>query len=403
MPEEVVISEEQANAGFSVDDIINMSNSESEQQGIPQTGNVNEEVQETGDGSEDQPANVNIEIKREITADGSDQDQEGESLVEPDEGDSGVEQPSPRSIEDIIREKTGGKYSTWEDIEPLLSKPPEMEFENDFSKSLYDNIRSGNIDEVVQKLSLQQKLKDVDTMNEEDAIKLAMKLKHPGWDNEDVEDEYDNSFAGLDSEDNSEARAARRKLKDAHAEAKEYLAGLKSDIKLPEIKNQVPDITPEIKKQQEEFSKNVSDLREKYLNSLDKTKSEFNGFEFNVEDDDIKLKTSFNIDKEGKEKYMERLKDFDLDQFFEKNYMSDDRYDTDRLARDLWMIERDDKGVPNYQKLIVSQLKQVLTEAKRAVIGSIKGRDTHAAISHPSDLNKTTRDKDVDAYLEATS
>jgi hypothetical protein len=77
------------------------------------------------------------------------------------------------------------------------------------------------------------------------------------------------------------------------------------------------------------------------------------------------------------------MKDFSIPKFFEENYFKDGKYDTTRLMEDMWLLQRNDKGVPNWQKMLTSNLKSVMRKSKGDVKNFIKGSDLDGRTSRP--------------------
>lgn len=308
----------------------------------------------------------------------------------------------PTDFDALLSEKSGGKFKSWDEVQTLLASDVpasgEPQFANDFSKQIYENLVAGKDDEVAEALVLQKRLKDVDSWDGERAIKESMRIQHPEWDEEDVADEYDIRFSNLESENDTDKRRAKRLFKAEEQKAKEFLNTQKKDLKLPKIeRSEAKQVQPSA----EDLEK-AKKYREDYLNGLKNTKENFKGFEFNVADDDLEISTKYNLDDADKGSLFDSLQDFDLQNFFETNYFKDGKYDIESLAKDMYLLKRDDKGVPNYQKLVASQIRQVFTEAKLALGATFKGRDNSQVQSMPGSGGGSKKDKDLQAYLEAT-
>lgn len=314
-----------------------------------------------------------------------------------------VTNPTPqKGFEDFLREKSGGKFSKWEDVEKEIGSN-RVSFGNDLSKSIFENIQAGNYQEVADKLNDKLTFDKMSKMEDSEKVKTYLKMKHPGWDKEDVNDYFDSKFSVPEGADQSDARIIARNFKDELNEANKFLRSQKPVIDFTGIStSSVEDMNRQAAEQNAANAK-IQELHQNYLQKLMQTESNFDGFKFNIEDDDMSVKTSFKLKDDEKKTYFKSLQNFDLDKWYEDNYIKDSAYNTDDFAKDMWMIKRDKDGVPNYEKVFASQMKQVLKEAKRSIVSSIKGGYSDTQHTNPRTEDLSNMEKDVDAYLEATN
>jgi hypothetical protein len=314
-------------------------------------------------------SNVVVKIKGEPSAQGSDK---------PD-------------ISDILKEKTSGKYNSLDEIIEALNKAPQVkapDFANDFSRTIYDYLLEGKVDEVVDKLAVQSKLAKVRDMSDEQVIKEQLRYQNPTWDESDIADEYDQWFEGLNSSEEAEKRKARRTQKQKAQEARTYLGTLSQELKLPALSHQQPN-------NQEDMAA-IKNYRDKYVVGLQSAKTEFDGYTTKLNDDDIELETKFVIPAEDKENFVRSMETFNLVQFFDKNYFSGENYNVKELLSDMWLLQRDDKGVKNYEKVIAAQIKQTYNAAKKEWAARFKGKTPDDSSSQPVVVNtKEKQSKEI--------
>lgn len=308
------------------------------------------------------------------------------------------DQQTKESIVDfdlLLKQKTDGKFEKWDDLIKTIENQQQQQpynvpslFPDEQSRKIYEYIKDGKIEDVASFLNAQLQLSRLDAMDDETKIKTYLRYNHPTWSEDDIKDEYDTTYGALDSPDSTEARRIRRQWKEDAAKAYEYLQGKKSEIKLPELP--VPDqTTPQLDKQQIE---KMNEYRKNYLDSLKSASDEFKGYSVKVKDDDFELDASFNVPQSEKNSFFNDLENFDLQGFFENNYFSEGKYNTRRMAEDMWLIQRDKEGVPNFQKIMSAMLKQVFSEAKLSVMSQFKGKDKDFIKSHPADVNNVSRE-----------
>lgn len=296
--------------------------------------------------------NIDAErIKKELTPEGTQPTQQPDADLQP--------------YKTIIEKLKSLGVNSDEDLEKIISKPsPQIQFPDEQSRKLYESLKDGKYEEVYDFVDKQMKLRNLDKMDSASVVKMMYRFQHPEWDEQDIEDEFQAKFSGLNDEDEAAVRRAKRLLKSEEQAARQYLNSLRQDIKLPDIHPSQPVIDPKV----------VEQLRNQYVNSLRSIKDKF-GFEFELKDDDGEIKTRFVIDPKERDEFFSKMENFDLDKFFEDNYFRNGNYDTERLSRDMWLISRDSQGVANYEKLIRSQIRQVYAEAKKQILKYLKGID----------------------------
>ena len=170
--------------------------------------------------------------------------------------------PTSETDEEIIDANTYLKeqlgYDDWEtakaEIEKLRAKQ-DLEFTDDQSKKIHELLRQGKIKEVVQFYQAQELLADSDSMNNEQKLKLYIKMQNPKFDNELIEDEY-NALYVLDETDEKlldatsnevdplklrkERLRLEQRVDNDVAKAQEYFSQYKAKIQLPDTQPPAP-------------------------------------------------------------------------------------------------------------------------------------------------------------------
>lgn len=358
------------------------------------------EVQPIG-GQTETPATV-IKLREQLAQPSGGQ-QGADSVVEQVAKQQAAQAQEPDEAS-VISKLSGGKFKSWDEIESLINTPAKEvsypSFADDLSKQVYENLVAGKLDDVAEVLYRQKRLKNLENLSGEELIKETMAIQHPEWDREDIEDEYAIRFESLDSDDPTEQRRAKRLFREEERKAKEFLTQQRKEIKLPQLegKTATAEQAPQID------AATVEKLRTQYLSGVAKVKNDFKGYEFKVSDDDMEIETRFNIDNAEREAFLKNIENFDIDELFEKQYFNPNTgYDVDALARDMWMIQRDENGVPNYQRLVTSQIRQVFAAAKESFAAHFKGVDRGKVQNLPSDANMSKKDAELQRYLQATA
>lgn len=177
---------------------------------------------------------------------------------QPEQPPIGNPEPAPPSPENIIApsvdynsfvKETFGKDSVddvkaeWMELQALKTKaqtPEEIKFINEESKRVYENLLAGNFKELKKHLDAKELLADIDTMGEEQKLKLYIKLQNPLFSDKLVEEEYQEMY-NLDETAVEEHKLEREKIKlqqrkiDDIVKAGEYFTKYQTKLELPEV------------------------------------------------------------------------------------------------------------------------------------------------------------------------
>lgn len=305
--------------------------------------------------------------------------------------------------ESVLSEKTGGKYKSWDEIVPKINQdaPAPYSFANDESKRVADYISQGKIDDVYSVLHEQRRLADLDKMDDAQALKLALEYKNPNFTAEDIHEEvasryqaekpdepveddyldedafklakkqYDKELGKYEKE---QKRLDRQLKLDAQA-ARETLASYKKDIILPEIN---PAAAATQDGPSEEDIAAIKKMRQDYLDSLTKTSAEFKEIPFEVNDEGVTFKGSFQIEDSERAALAKDLAEKNvIDDILLPRYDKGGVYDTKQLMEDIYWLNNKEKIIKNYIRQAIAQtsldqlkeLKNIdLNQANRGVV-----------------------------------
>lgn len=317
--------------------------------------------------------------------------------AEPVTTDTASAQPEPTNPEmdwgTILSEKTGGKFKSWDELNTKLTEEkPVLSFSNDESKKVFDYLKDGKVDDVLQVYNEQRRLSSIKDMSDADVVKLAMEYKHAGLTAQDIAEEFSSNFflekpEAPDPDDyldedslakaqktyekdlakfNKEQKSLDRKLKLEASESRDYLESLRKDIVLPDISpaNIQPN-EPDYEKAIEEQKK----YRQEYLTSLEKSSAGFKEIPFKISDEGVSFEGSYQIDDAERQQLQKDLSEKDvMNDLFMSRYVRDDGYDTGKLMEDIYWLN-------NKEKIIASAVKQALSKGKLDNIRSTKNVD----------------------------
>jgi hypothetical protein len=291
----------------------------------------------------------------------------------------------------VLAERTGGKYKTWEEISGKLSEEsPALTFSNDESKKIFEYLKEGKVDDVLQVYNEQKRLSSLKDMSDAEVVKLAMEFKHATLQPDDIQDEFlskyslekpeppvaddyldDDAFAKAEKTYEKELKQYEkdlkgldRKLKLEAADSREYLSSLKKDIVLPDI-NPVEKVTAPDPAETER----AKQFRDEYLASLNKSYDGFKEIPLKVTDEGISFDGKFEIDEAERLQLKKDLTEKNVfDDLILSRYIKEDSYDTKQLMEDLYWLN-------NKEKIIASAIKQALSKGKLDKIKETKNVD----------------------------
>jgi hypothetical protein len=316
-----------------------------------------------------------------------------EATPEDNKGESGgnsADTTAPQiDYEAILKEKTGGKYERWEDVLAKLDKPePEV---SETTKKFLEALNSGKEDEIADILYQRKILAGVDKMDAESVIKMKIQFENPDWTPEDVADEYDQRYSiGVDRDDVDDSewtkleRRHKRKLDAEAKSSREFLAGLRDQIKLPEY------AAPQAEAEDAGFLQEVERLRKEFEGSLQNTLPSFNKLDLSITDEDVQFKHEYSLEDGEKVDLSNKAKDFWS--YFESRYAKDGKYDTQQLLTDIYFNE-------NRSKILKSAVTRAMNLAKAELVKGVANVQESTGPRVPTDLAAEQQQAEFERFL----
>ena len=270
-----------------------------------------------------------------------------------------VKTESP-SFEELLLEKSGGKFKSYEDLEKTLTEKPQetksVDFANEQLEVLNRYVNDGGKLEDFLKTQV-----DYSSMSEMDVIKAEMKLNDPDLSESDM-DFLINKEYQLDSEeyDEDEVRLSNIKLRKDARKAKTALKEWQDGYTIPENKESV------------ESEQKVGQTNQPSQEALAKEKARW---EKAVNDSASKMeKIDFEINEKG-DKFTFALSDedrvnvvkntSDLSKFWSRFMNGDGTENVEKLNKTMFMVD-------NFDKIIRAAASQFKSEGKDAILDDIK-------------------------------
>lgn len=303
-------------------------------------------------------------------------------------------EPAQSSFDETawLKEKTGGKFEKWEDVWSKVEAQPELKFENDQSKTVYEYLQKGETGKVTEFLVLQQTLSGLKEASDEQVIKMRMRIEEP--DTENIDAAFDVDFEkpekGEMSEDQYEKAMNKynRSLKKRAEEARSFLEERKAELILPPTQGPTVDHEAELKN---EVTKSMQEIHESVLQALPQV-NEF-AFTFN-NDKGIELNNPYKFTEQDTKEAGEALKDYG--EFFNKRYTTDGGgYDGTKLLNDVLLLN-------NYHRIMESMVTQAVMNDR---LKSINDRTNYSAgreiVAPPAtDANALKAEQDNKAKMQ---
>lgn len=278
---------------------------------------------------------------------------------------------------DLLMQQLG--YDDWgkaksdlEELKKLRETPPtpaETKYANEETKRWHEYFLRGEEDKLRESLNARAKVKDLDSMNEEQQLKLYLKMQNPKIAGDDELVNYkhqqlykldENSFTNEMGEiDPLKQRLAKaelaQRIENDLQQAKEYFAQYKTKIDLPDIAPATPAQSAEELQAYQESLKQQEAANALWGQSL--TKLSENDiplkFNFNDEANKIKFDVDYKLDKAGFEKA--RADALDYGKYAFETYQKQDGSPVaDKFVKDIYIAQNLDKIVSESNKQAVN-------------------------------------------------
>lgn len=295
--------------------------------------------------------------------------------------------PEPQPIVDkdgflksYLKEKFGAEdesviLTEWQQLQALKANPPsaEIKFANDESRKWHEYITEGKEDDLYNSLQARQQLKNLDTMNDEQKLKLYIKMTNPLYDQELVDAVYARNYnfneAAFKDEDGLIADPLAFKLAKIDAlqkaqqdtqKAGEYFTQFKQKIELQPIKKDVDEDYQQFKasnaEQRETYEKNIAPA----LNSL--TENDI-PLAFSVNDANNQMQFDVNLAVDKQDFDQVRKDALDYGSYLRNNfYDAEGKFLANKFARAITLEK-------NFDKYAQSIARQAVNAERKRVLG----------------------------------
>ena len=269
--------------------------------------------------------------------------------------------------DDFIKSKTEGKFSSWEEVYEAIEQQAQPKFENELSEAVYQMLLEGKTEEIFEILGTRQFAEDVQNMDDEDVLKAYIKVSNPDFDDQDVEDEFNESYA-IDEYQFDESKLKReqkklsQRIKTDVQDAKEFFESLAQDIKLPDFSRQQVEQAPQ---EDTEMEAMIQEQRSLYLQSLQGVESRIGTLPFQWKDEKANMSVSGKFDIPAQELSKYRQAAENLEDYQVNRYYKDGQYMSDKMVKELYIAD-------NFEKILNSAISQAVNQTRLEMLKQSK-------------------------------
>lgn len=269
--------------------------------------------------------------------------------------------------DDFIKSKTEGKFSSWEEVYEAIEQQAQPKFENELSEAVYQMLLEGKTEEIFEILGTKQFAADVQNMDDEDVLKAYIKVSNPDFDDQDVEDEFSESYA-IDEYQFDESKLKReqkklsQRIKTDVQDAKEFFESLAQDIKLPDFSRQQVAQAPQ---EDTEMETMIQEQRSLYLNSLQGVETRIGTLPFQWKDEKANMSVNGKFDIPAQELSKYRQAAENLEDYQVNRYYKDGQYQSDKMVKELYIAD-------NFEKILNSAISQAVNQTRLEMLKQSK-------------------------------
>ncbi len=272
-------------------------------------------------------------------------------------------------------------------------KPQDLAFTNEESKKVFELLREGKIEDVVDIYSKQKAIDkllaaEVTPDTAADIIKMSLKMKYPTLTDSQIDFQYRQEYGlpkepvqGLEELDEDFAdrlnayketvENVKMKATIAATMAKPDIEKSKTQIVLPEI-NGVPQLS------QEELEKQAK-YTETFLNAIQNSVKDFNGFSETVKHEGVDIAVSYGITDEEKATIATQFTDFvksgyDANALLSTRWVNEDgTLKAEQMVKDWALLNNADKALKKFANDAAAKALENYIKGKKNISITPKG------------------------------
>ena len=266
------------------------------------------------------------------------------------------------------------------------STAAEIAFANEESKKLHQLLKEGKTKEVRNYLEAQELMTGLDTMADEQKLKLYIKMQNPKFDSELIDDEY-NTFYKLNEDDylddpmklrKERLRMEQRKENDIQ-KANDYFSTYKQKIELPDILPQQSVVNSDYEDYKASTAKSLEDYNNITVPGINSLKETDIQLKASINDANNQMQFDVSVVPEREDFEKARQNSLSVFDYLTKTcYDQSGKFLPDRLARLVLLND-------NFDKYAQSIARQAVNAERKRVIAT----DTRSNGGVQRDFNTT--------------
>lgn len=272
------------------------------------------------------------------------------------------------------------EFQALKELREKAQTPAEIKFANDEAKKWYGYLNEGKEDDLYTSLHARQQIKNVDALNEEQKIKLFIKLQNPLFDTELVDYQFKKDYgfdesAFKDDEGNvTDAMglrfakvAAQQKMQNDITRANEYFSQYKTKIELPELNKPVAGVDQAYEEYKASTAKSSEDYNNVIAPAIKALKDTdlVTSVSINDPNNQMKFDVGITFDKEDFAKAQEAALNYG-DYVSSAFYDQSGKFFGDKLVKAILIAENFDKYAQTIMRQAVNAERKRVIESETA-------------------------------------
>ena len=287
--------------------------------------------------------------------------------------------------------KTNLGFDSWETAKTQVEEwrkkaetPSEIKFANDSSRILFQYLQEGKEEEAINLLNEKRKIDKLISVEINDStaaeiVKLGIYQKNKSLTADEIDFVFNKKFAvpakpvmddtKTEDEYKNELFIWENKVVEVNKElvieakmAKPELDKLKTELILPDIKKGVD---PKIAEEQQKALAVQAQIRENFVQALEKDYKNFNGYSATYKDKDVEMPIAYTIPEAEKTVLKEDVKALNIDAFFEERWFGEKVNTIQQIQEDLYFLK-------NRDKILLKMVNDAGAKVKATYIKSIR-------------------------------
>lgn len=269
----------------------------------------------------------------------------------------------------------------------LKTATPQPQFSNEESKLMYDYIANNKEDDLYKKLEARQKIKNVENLNDQDKLKLYIRLQNPLFDDELINDEYNSLYTvsedkfknDLDEIDSlalrkEKLRAQQRIMNDVE-KANDYFGQYKSKIEFQPLQ-QEQKIDENYSAYQSRMENDITEYKNNIEPAINNLRQDELAMQLKIEDTQNQMDFNLSIEVTPEDFQQAKADALDLEKYLNDSIYKDNKFIAANYGKMMLVSRNFDKYARSIaRQAVMAERKRVTTTNAQGGVNSNVGRD----------------------------